>query len=283
MIASSGRQLDDETATIIKTRLPHRVQVIENSEDAISLLEDAVRLPHSTTIARLKSACDLIVDGEFQQTGKSTLIRAFAISTRKPKILKFTEDAFAEYDVFQILRMNSDDCVSNHLVPIEQCVEDIGGKKALVMPMYLCTIDTPPYLTEENVLYGLREVLNGLHVLHSRGIVHNDIKPSNILMDMHGGWHICDYGSCTTIDNRSQKKVGYTKMYIPSDLKFKRRNTVSFDYLLLIVTALDCLSDARSKFCSTEFKLRDVNEKISQVTNEELRALLLNLWDTWNT
>lgn len=263
--------MDAETATLIKTRMPARVQVVESLADAIMLLEDATRLPHSTTVARLKTTCDLIVDGEFEQSGRSMLIRAFSLSTRRPKILKFTTDAKLEYTLFNKLQFNDvSECVASHLVPLEQLISDEHGKSAVVMPMYSCTIGTPPYLSEENVLHGLKEILIGLAVLHSHGIVHNDIKPGNVLMDMEGHWHICDYGSCTAMDTPKSKRVDYTPMYIPTD--FKTRRTKGFDYLLAIVTVLDCIS--RRALCSIEFRLRDVTNEIALVVNVELRELL---------
>jgi len=43
-------------------------------------------------------------------------------------------------------------------------------------------------------------VVNALAFLHSRGIVHMDVKPSNILIDHEGGWHLGDFDSCCFYD-----------------------------------------------------------------------------------
>ena len=180
-----------------------------------------------------------------------------------------------------VTSVSNETCAEHHLVPLEQCIEDQHGKKAVVMPMYSCTIDTPPYLSEENVLLGLREVLKGLETLHNCGIIHNDIKPANVLMDADGSWHICDYGSCTTKDTSHKQKVDYTPMYIPHD--FKARRTIEFDYLLAIVTALDTISKKERKFCSNEFSLQNVFDKILTVQYEELKNLLLSLWGKCGT
>lgn len=40
----------------------------------------------------------------------------------------------------------------------------------------------------------LRQILDGLHALHDRGIVHRDVKPQNILIDEHSVAVLCDLG-----------------------------------------------------------------------------------------
>ncbi len=74
--------------------------------------------------------------------------------------------------------MENTECVHNHFIPIEQYIEDVNGKKAILMPMHSCSISVPPYLLKKNVLFGLREILIGIGSLHACGIVHNNIKPS---------------------------------------------------------------------------------------------------------
>ena len=52
------------------------------------------------------------------------------------------------------------------------------------------------------------EVAGGLHHLHEQGIVHRDVKPSNILVDADGHAHLFDLGLAHLIDDRRMTLTG---------------------------------------------------------------------------
>ena len=47
----------------------------------------------------------------------------------------------------------------------------------------------------------IAKVLCGVHFIHSAGIVHRDLNPSNILLDSEGNVRICDFGSATELSS----------------------------------------------------------------------------------
>lgn len=55
-------------------------------------------------------------------------------------------------------------------------------------------IQKEEYLTETEIKKIMRDVCLGLQELHSRGIVHLDIKPENILMSFSGKFKLADLG-----------------------------------------------------------------------------------------
>ncbi|KAK5005139.1 hypothetical protein LTR28_008079 [Elasticomyces elasticus] len=85
-------------------------------------------------------------------------------------------------NIVQYLGSNSDEC---HLNIFLEYVA--GGSVATMLVNY-------GPLREPLVANFVRQILNGLAYLHSKDIIHRDIKGANILVDNHGGVKISDFG-----------------------------------------------------------------------------------------
>ncbi|NXD32014.1 PAK1 kinase, partial [Spelaeornis formosus] len=48
--------------------------------------------------------------------------------------------------------------------------------------------------------------LQGLHFLHSRQVIHRDIKSSNVLMGMDGSVKLADFGLCAQLSPEHSKR-----------------------------------------------------------------------------
>jgi serine/threonine protein kinase len=58
-------------------------------------------------------------------------------------------------------------------------------------------------LSEDRTRYAIKQILKAVTVLHSKGFVHRDLKPNNVLLvgsDIYDGIKICDFGLCGEVE-----------------------------------------------------------------------------------
>lgn len=60
----------------------------------------------------------------------------------------------------------------------------------------------------------MAEIVLAIEFLHSKGLVHRDIKPDNILIGADGHIKLADFGLCGKLDNFSQNSDKKTKVKI---------------------------------------------------------------------
>lgn len=266
---------------------------IFSEEGAVSLLEAAASHVHRSTAYRIRTTWGLLIDGSYEQgdSDAADLVRAFEIEKLAPKIIKFSASAHIDHQIFVKMGLTSDEAAAKHIVPVH-LITDLHGKQGIVMPAYANSLSLVRSNNQEEIdaaalepaiLKGVIQIREALHTLHSAGVIHNDIKPGNILLDFAGNWHLCDLGSCTCPGIRVVKDVKFSDYYRPTDfhkLSGKvQRNTVSFDLLLLAVVALDRLEllQLRGGFTSHELIAstgKVVNVELANLLKEMIKCLL---------
>lgn len=82
----------------------------------------------------------------------------------------------------------------------------------------------------------MHDISKALHYIHARNLVHNDIKPSNILYSAERGAALCDFGLST--NKKTPLTTGGTPYYVPPEfIGAKQRGTPS-DIWALGITML---------------------------------------------
>src|SRR5690242_17732624 len=83
---------------------------------------------------------------------------------------------------------------ANSIYLVMELVEGNTLEKVLDSPSFL---DNCP---ENKVIEMIHDILDAMDYLASKGIMHRDLKPDNILVDKNGKVKIADFGLATYID-----------------------------------------------------------------------------------
>jgi len=62
-------------------------------------------------------------------------------------------------------------------------------------------------MSEGQISAVCRETLHGLQFLHSKGVIHRDIKSDNVLLSMDGNIKLTDFGFCAQINESHMKRT----------------------------------------------------------------------------
>jgi hypothetical protein len=128
-----------------------------------------------------------------------------------------------------------------------------GGSPYLVMPFceggsLYGKLQENGTLTEKQVAEMLVQVADGLEYLHRKDIVHQDIKPDNILIDGDGNYLLTDFGISSKLRSTLQKSTttakSMTVAYAPPE-KFNANSTIGAegDIFSLGVLMFEALTD----------------------------------------
>ncbi|GAB4522156.1 MAG: hypothetical protein OHK0046_34390 [Anaerolineae bacterium] len=113
----------------------------------------------------------------------------------------------------------------------------------------------------------LNQVARGLTTAHSKGVIHRDIKPDNILLDDEGNAFLADFGlaSATTLEIEGQ---GYTPAYAAPEQIRREDVTSQSDIYSLGIVLFEVLTGERPFTDSTisDLEARHINDPLPSVS-----------------
>lgn len=122
-----------------------------------------------------------------------------------------------------------------NLIEVCRSKHDINGKAISYLVFDFCHHDLAGLIQESKDIFNsieiikciLKQLLEGLHLLHSRKVIHRDMKSSNILITKDGVLKIADFGLARTFEYRPDRKYTnrvVTLWYRPPELLLGERD-----------------------------------------------------------
>lgn len=140
-------------------------------------------------------------------------------------------------------------------------------------------------LPERRVIPVLIELARALDAAHSKGVVHRDVKPENILVDTEDGWRvkITDFGIARSSEQARLTKTGLvmgTAQYLSPEQAMGKQATSLSDVYALGIVAYEMLTGARpftgaSQVDIAMAQVKQAPPELPEAIDPDLRRLVM--------
>jgi len=261
-------------------------------EVALTLYKNAQAMPGSTTRSVLCDDLGITLNGPW--LGNHPHLIMGVEKGGRPIVLKMlrTHEAYyrraAEAELHAVTTLGlhnpSAPFVRTEMVRVQVHASDqatlgvgAGERIALKMGVYVADLASLPQLDKDAIASGGARMHDALAFMHSRGLVHMDVKPGNILVDNNGMWLLSDFDSTTPV---GQPVHSFTPGFYPGSL-VRRLAEPEIDWGLLLVTLAilldkDNLSQLQND-SGTAMDKAKVLSRCASVVHQQLSQLLAKL------
>lgn len=119
-------------------------------------------------------------------------------------------------------------------------------------------------LSVREILRYSSHILNGLHHIHSKGLLHLDLKPDNILINDRDEAIITDFGQSVYLNDDGFGKTGYLyyKYFTPEELRDEHASVQSdiYQFGLTLYQAVNGIDHFNQQVPEDPFELQDLTE-----------------------
>ncbi|KAI7887723.1 kinase-like domain-containing protein [Mucor mucedo] len=145
----------------------------------------------------------------------------------------------------------------------------------------LTDIVTQIFMAEREIATVCLEVLTGLEYLHSKGIIHRDIKSDNILIGMQGQVKLSDFGYCAQVDKRQSKRttLAGTPCWMAPEIVLRKEYGPSVDIWSLGITAIEMVEGSPPHLENPEHAIRMLTTQNVSPTLKDPDQLSLHFRD----
>jgi serine/threonine protein kinase len=168
---------------------------------------------------------------------------------------------------------------------------ELDGRAYIVMelcpgrPLSDIIEENPGGLPEKRVITLLVELARALDAAHSKGVVHRDVKPENVLVDEKHGWSmkITDFGIARSKDQARLTKTGLvmgTAQYLSPEQAMGKQATSLSDIYALGIVAYEMLVGSRPFTGSSQVEIAMAQVKqqppeLPEAISPDLRRLVM--------
>ena len=168
---------------------------------------------------------------------------------------------------------------------------ELDGRAYIVMelcpgrPLSDIIEENPGGLPEKRVVQLMIELARALDAAHSKGVVHRDVKPENVLVDEKDGWSmkITDFGIARSKDQARLTKTGLvmgTAQYLSPEQAMGKQATSLSDIYALGIVGYEMLNGRRPFTGSSQVEIAMAQVKqqppeLSEEINADLRRLVM--------
>ena len=271
---------DPKVLEKIQTIFSSRFISVTSPDQAQDLYNLAKSYPGTTTSAQIEKESGIKLNGLLSADCSATIITG--IEQGKPILVKVLSGDY-EKKVAELLDLNNPSI--ENLMPMKICKVTVAQEDVRYLKIsgpHLCAI-MPHYPTDlarvgrllspEDLYKGGIAMEKTLTFIHSKQLVHMDVKPANIFLTTSGNWILGDYGSMV---QNGTKVVSTTESFLPEHVIGRIAARPGFDFYMLAASLVALVTPNIQDILKDKTLLSDT-EKIKNIISGVDHVLLQNL------